>query len=65
MKYNGFDEPIEELICEKLKEIEEKENIKVLYAVESGSRSWGFAWPVVYFSTEEWKRMHEKACQRL
>ena len=27
----------------KLKEIEEKEQIKVLHAVESGSRAWGFA----------------------
>lgn len=32
-------------IIEKLKEIEEKENIKILLAVESGSRAWGFASP--------------------
>lgn len=29
----------------KLKEIEEKEHIKILLAVESGSRAWGFASP--------------------
>lgn len=32
-------------ILDKLKEIEEKENVKVLYAVESGSRAWGVASP--------------------
>ena len=30
---------------EKLKEIEEKENVKIIYCVESGSRAWGFASP--------------------
>ena len=34
-----------ELIREKLKEIEEKENIKIIHCVESGSRAWGFASP--------------------
>lgn len=34
-----------EVIQEKLKEIEEKENVKILHAVESGSRAWGFASP--------------------
>ena len=29
----------------KIKEIEEKENVRVLHAVESGSRAWGFASP--------------------
>ena len=33
------------LVPEKLREIEEKENVKVLLAVESGSRAWGFASP--------------------
>ena len=32
-----------EKIIEELKRIEEKENIRILYAVESGSRAWGFA----------------------
>ena len=32
-------------ILEKLKEIEEKRGIEILLAVESGSRSWGFASP--------------------
>ena len=32
-------------IQEKLDEIEKKENVKILHAVESGSRSWGFASP--------------------
>lgn len=32
-----------DVIISKLKEIEEANNIKILYAVESGSRGWGFA----------------------
>lgn len=32
-------------IDNKLNEIEEKENVKILHAVESGSRAWGFASP--------------------
>ena len=34
-----------ELIDLKLKEIEKRENIKILYWVESGSRAWGFPSP--------------------
>ncbi len=34
---------MEKIIKDKLKEIEEKYNVKILYAVESGSRAWGFA----------------------
>ncbi len=34
-----------DIIKSKLKEIEEKENIKILHCVESGSRAWGFASP--------------------
>lgn len=45
MKYEDFDESIKKLVCKKLREIEEKENIHILYAVESGSRAWGFASP--------------------
>lgn len=32
-------------ISEKLNEIEEKEGVRILHAVESGSRAWGFASP--------------------
>ena len=32
-------------IKDKLKEIEEKENIRIIHCVESGSRAWGFASP--------------------
>lgn len=34
-----------ERILEKLKEIEKKENVKIIMAIESGSRAWGFASP--------------------
>ena len=34
-----------EIIQNKLKEIEQKENIKILHCAESGSRAWGFASP--------------------
>ena len=36
---------IVQLIKEKLSQIEERENIRILYACESGSRAWGFASP--------------------
>lgn len=36
---------IEKIIDEKLNEIEEKEHVKILHAIESGSRAWGFASP--------------------
>lgn len=45
MKYENFDGPVEELVLMKIREIEEKENVKVLHVVESGSRAWGFASP--------------------
>ena len=32
-------------INEKLDEIEEKEGVRILHAIESGSRAWGFASP--------------------
>jgi predicted nucleotidyltransferase len=32
-------------ILQKLQEIERDKNVKILYAVESGSRAWGFASP--------------------
>lgn len=36
---------IEAIIHEKLDEIEKKEGVRILHAVESGSRAWGFASP--------------------
>ena len=36
---------IVQLIKEKLSQIEERENIRIIYACESGSRAWGFASP--------------------
>ena len=36
---------MKEIILEKLSEIEQKENIRIIHAIESGSRSWGFASP--------------------
>lgn len=45
VKYKDFEGTVEELIALKLKEIEEKENVKILHAIESGSRAWGFASP--------------------
>ena len=32
-------------ISDKLDEIEEKEGVRILHAIESGSRAWGFASP--------------------
>ena len=34
---------MKETIIKKLSEIEKEQNIKIIYAVESGSRAWGFA----------------------
>lgn len=36
---------MKKIICEKLNEIEARENVKILYCAESGSRAWGFASP--------------------
>lgn len=36
---------MDSIILNKLKDIEEKENVKIIMAVESGSRAWGFASP--------------------
>ena len=36
---------MEQVIREKLAEIENKENVRIIMAVESGSRAWGFASP--------------------
>ena len=45
MKYKEYTGSIEELVGRKLKEIEERENIRVLHAAESGRRAWGIASP--------------------
>ncbi len=45
MKYKDFEGTVEDLVRLKLGEIEEKEHVKILHAVESGSRAWGFASP--------------------
>ena len=36
---------ITQSIKEKLSQIEARENIRIIYACESGSRAWGFASP--------------------
>lgn len=36
---------IQQIIKQKLKDIEAKENVKIIGAFESGSRAWGFASP--------------------
>lgn len=38
-------ENIEQSITEKLARIEQEENVRIIYAFESGSRAWGFASP--------------------
>ena len=43
MKYENFEGTVEELILLKIREIEEKEHVRVLHVIESGSRAWGFA----------------------
>ena len=36
---------MKDIILRELKKIEEKENVKIIMAIESGSRAWGFASP--------------------
>ena len=40
---NGIDEDVYNYVNKCLDDIEEEFNIKILYAVEIGSRGWGFA----------------------
>ena len=59
---------IEKVILDKLTEIEKRENVKILYAVESGSRAWGVESPdsdydvrfVYVRPKEEYLRLQEK-----
>lgn len=48
-----------ERIWEQLRKIEETENVKIIMAVESGSRAWGFASPIVYMEREEFSWLKE------
>ena len=36
---------MKDIILRELKKIEEQENVKIVIAIESGSRAWGFASP--------------------
>ena len=36
---------VQQIIPAKLEEIEQRENVRILHCVESGSRAWGFASP--------------------
>jgi len=45
MTDNGVDTAMRERVRQQLHEIEQRFNVTVLYACESGSRGWGFASP--------------------
>ena len=59
-----------EEIRSKLQDIEERENVRILYAAESGSRAWGFASPdsdydvrFIYVCMKmQWNQMMRKNC---
>ena len=53
MNFETENTQIKETVLAKLKEIEQKEQIKILHAVESGSRAWG---PVSYTHLDVYKR---------
>ena len=40
---NGIEDDVYKYVNQELDKIEEKFGVKILYAVESGSRGWGFA----------------------
>ncbi len=68
MQYHDYEGPARGLIQKKLKEIEDREKVRILLAVESGSRAWGIASPdsdydvrFVYVRPEEYYlRLEEK-----
>ena len=45
VRYGDYEGEVEELIALELGKIERKTGVRILHAVESGSRSWGFASP--------------------
>ena len=45
MSYNTVDGAMREKVLRQLKEVEQRYDVRVLYACESGSRGWGFASP--------------------
>ncbi len=58
---NPVSAPMRDLICERLKDIAHEENVKILFAIESGSRAWGFHSPdsdydvrFVYARPKDW-----------
>lgn len=58
---HGVDAAMRQRVCKVLREIEENDGVKVLYACESGSRGWGFASPdsdydvrFIYVHPPEW-----------
>ena len=60
---------IEKEIQESLNAIEKKYNVKILYAIESGSRAWGFASPDsdydVRFIYKQKKEGSRQRCNRV
>ncbi|NIG46223.1 nucleotidyltransferase domain-containing protein [Enterobacter sp. Acro-832] len=45
MSNNDVDSAMRASVCAQLRDIEQRYNVRVLYACESGSRGWGFASP--------------------
>ena len=45
MSNNDVDSAMRARVCAQLRDIEQRYNVRVLYACESGSRGWGFASP--------------------
>lgn len=45
MRYKDFNGPVEILINDYLKQTEQEYHVRIIHAIESGSRAWGFASP--------------------